>query len=152
MIEAKAHDQELIKEETGKKLGTSASANARRNHLRIGQAIGEAVAALTEDTGLTCTLSRDRSYQMSNRFAWAWKLADLGIPAVLVYLGFLNANEMIDRGKPLTDAADWQNVVKRHSQALFPAAVWDQRWTCGGQPFIPLIRSLEVPLNNEGSA
>ena len=28
---------------------------------------------------------------MSNRFAWAWKLADLGVPVVLVYLGFFRA-------------------------------------------------------------
>ena len=147
LIEAKAHDEELIKEKTGKRLGASASANSRRNHLRIGQAIRDASAALAGDTGQTWALLRDRNYQMSNRFAWAWKLADLGIPVVLVYLGFLRANEMNDRGKPLADAADWRNVVKRHSQALFPAAVWDQRWTCSGQPFIPLIRSLEVPLS-----
>ncbi len=85
---------------------------------------------------------------MSNRFAWAWKLADLGMPVVLVYLGFLRACEMSDdKCKPFTDAADWETVVKRHSQALFAAEVWGQRWTCGGQPFIPLIRSLDVPLN-----
>jgi hypothetical protein len=29
---------------------------------------------------------------------------------------------------------------------LFAAEVWGQRWTCGGQPFIPLIRSLDLPL------
>jgi hypothetical protein len=97
-------------------------------------------------------LSRDWNYQMSNRFAWAGKLADLGIPVVLVYLGFLNANEMSDQGKPLADAMEWQNVVKRHSQALFPATVWDQRWMCGGQPFIPLIRSLEMPLSDGAPA
>lgn len=148
LIEAKAHDQELIKEETGRKnIEAPVSGSARRNLLRIDWAIRDASAALAEETGLPWALSRDWNYQMSNRFAWAWKLADLGIPVVLVYLGFLSANEMSDQGKPLADDADWQNVVKRHSQALFPAAVWGQRWTCGGQPLIPLIRSLDVPLN-----
>jgi len=152
LIEAKAHDQELIKEETGRKnIEAPVSASARRNLLRIDWAIKDANAGLTEDTGLTWALSRDWNYQMSNRFAWAWKLTDLGIPVVLVYLGFLNANEMSDRGKPFADAADWQNVVKRHSQSLFPATVWGQRWTCGGQPLIPLIRSLDVPLNGEAA-
>jgi len=149
LIEAKAHDQELMKEETGRKnIEPPLSGNARRNLMRIDWTIRDASAALAEDTRLAWALSRDWSYQMSNRFAWAWKLADLGIPVVLVYLGFLNANEMSDQGKPLTDAADWENVVKRHSQVLFPATVLDQRWMCGGQPFIPLIRSLEMPLSD----
>ncbi len=147
LIEAKAHDQELIKEETGRKnIKAPVSGSDRRNLLRIDWAIRDASAALAEDTGLAWALSRDWNYQMSNRFAWAWKLADLGIPVVLVYLGFLNANEMSDQGKPLADAADWESVVKHHSQALFPAAVWGQRWTGGGQPLVPLIRSIEVPL------
>ena len=56
---------------------------------------------------------------MSNRFAWAWKLTDLGIPIVLVYLGFLGATEMKDNGQPLADAGAWESIVKRHSQVLF---------------------------------
>ena len=148
LIEAKAHDQELIKEETGRKnIEAPVSGSARRNLLRIDWAIRDASLALTESTGLTWALSRDWNYQMSNRFAWAWKLADLGIPVVLVYLGFLGTSEMKDQGNPLADAADWEAIVKRHSQALFPAEVWGRRWTCGGHPFIPLIRSLAVPLN-----
>jgi hypothetical protein len=147
LIEAKAHDQELIKEEAGRQpIKIPVSGDARRNLLRIDWAIRDASAALTEDTGLTWALSRDWNYQMSNRFAWAWKLTDLGYPVVLVYLGFLSADEMSDRGKPLIDDAYWQIVVKRHSQALFAAEVWGKRWTCGGQPFIPLIKSRHVPL------
>lgn len=147
LIEAKAHDQELIKEETGRKaMEAPVSWKARRNLLRIDWAIRDASAALSEATGLPWALSRDWNYQMSNRFAWAWKLADLGIPVVLVYLGFLRASEMGDRGEPLADAADWRSLVTNHSQALFPESVWDRRWTCGGQPLIPLIRSIEIPL------
>ena len=37
---------------------------------------------------------------MSNRFAWAWKLASSSVPVVLIYLGFLRADEMRDKGKP----------------------------------------------------
>jgi hypothetical protein len=152
LIEAKAHDQELIREETGRKnIEAPVSGSARRNLMRIDWAIRDASAALADDTQLAWALSRDWNYQMSNRFAWAWKLTDLGIPVVLVYLGFLGASEMSDLGKPFVDAADWQNVVKRHSQALFPATVWDQRWRCGGQAFIPLIRSLEMPLDGDGA-
>lgn len=148
LIEAKAHDKELIKEETGRKsIEAPVSASARRNLLRIDWAIRDASIALAEDTGLTWALSRNWNYQMSNRFAWAWKLAELGVPVVMVYLGFLNANEMRDIGNPFANDADWQNIVKQHSQVLFPASVWNQPWTCGGQKLIPLIRSLDVPLS-----
>ncbi len=85
---------------------------------------------------------------MSNRFAWAWKLTDLGVPTVLVYLGFLNAGEMSDRGKPIPDATAWETLVKEHSRALFPAEVWNRAWSLKGSPLVPLIRSLEMKLEN----
>ena len=50
-------------------------------------------------------LSSKRHYQLSNRFAWAWKLADLRLPVVLVYLGFLKANEMRKYGEPFADGS-----------------------------------------------
>lgn len=150
LIEAKAHDQELIKEETGRKnIEAPVSANARRNHLRIGWCLQDASVALAASTGLPWSLSRDWNYQMANRFAWAWKLTELGVPVVLVYLGFLRADDMKEDGQPLADAAAWERLVKRHSQPLFPAEVWGQRWTCGLQTFIPLIRSLDLPLGTD---
>jgi hypothetical protein len=120
--------------------------------LRIGEAIRDASIALAEDTGLPWSLSRDSHYQMCNRFAWAWKVADLGIPVVLVYLGFLGAGEMSDEGTPFVDAADWQDLVKRHSQGFVPSAVWDQRWTCRDQQLVPLSRTARVPLQDEALA
>jgi hypothetical protein len=86
---------------------------------------------------------------MSNRFAWAWKLTELGIPVVLVYLGFLKADEMRGRGKPFADAADWEHLVKEHSQPLFPPEIWGRQWTCGRRPLIPLIRSIDLSLDCE---
>lgn len=145
LIEAKAHDEELNKEEAGKKLHSNASDGSRKNHEQIGRAIQEA------NIGLNATipgwsLSRDSHYQMSNRFAWAWKLTDLGIPVILVYLGFLNATEMADIGNPFATGSDWETLVNSHSEPLFPAAVWDQKWKLNGQSFIPLIRSVECPI------
>ena len=53
LIEAKAHDQELIKDETGRKnIEPPVSGNARRNLMRIDWAIRDASAALAEETGL----------------------------------------------------------------------------------------------------
>lgn len=90
IVEAKAHWKELSEE--GKKFGTNTN---KENHQRIGDAIQEANSGLGELRG-DWNLTRDSHYQISNRFAWAWKLTQLGIPVVLVYLGFLNATEMND--------------------------------------------------------
>jgi hypothetical protein len=147
LVEAKAHDQELIKEETGRKnIDAPVSADARRNHARIGWCIQDASIAIANETGLPWDLSRDWNYQMSNRFAWAWKLTELGIPVVLVYLGFLNANEMHDQGQPFANHESWEALVKAHSAPLFPSIVWNRCWSLNGVSFIPLIKSVEQSL------
>lgn len=154
LIEAKAHDQELIKEETGRKnIEAPVSVSARRNLLRIEWAIRDASIALSAETGLPWALSRDWNYQMSNRFAWSWKLAELGIPVVLVYLGFVKADDMSSPGEvPFTDAWAWEALVRAHSAPLFPVEVWNRQWPVNGVPFIPLIRSIEVRLAQEAQA
>jgi hypothetical protein len=92
LIEAKAHDAELNAEASGKRLGKHASTDSLRNHDRIEMAIAEANDGLAKATGLNWGLARDSHYQLSNRFAWSWKAAELGLCVVLVYLGFLNAD------------------------------------------------------------
>jgi hypothetical protein len=146
LVEAKAHDEELNTETAGKRLRTDASENSKRNHDQISVAIEAARQGLSRATSLSWCLSRDSHYQISNRFAWSWKMTELGFPVVLVYLGFLKAEEMKDQGKPFADCADWERLVKAHSQPLFPPEVWNQRWVCNGQPFVPLIRSKEQKL------
>lgn len=146
LIEAKAHDEELRSEEAGKTPNPAATENSHRNHKQIGTRIQEASIGLMEATGLQWALSRDTHYQMSNRFTWAWKLTELGVPVVLVYLGFLNADEMADRGEPIRSETDWQRLVKAHSEPLFPATVWDRNWEINGQGFVPLIKTAAVPL------
>lgn len=96
LVEAKAHENELS---YSGKSPPGASPNSQRNHQQIGQTIAEANTRLELLTENAWGISRDTHYQLSNRFAWAWKLASLGVPVVLVYLGFLNAAEMVP--KPL---------------------------------------------------
>jgi hypothetical protein len=146
LIEAKAHDEELRKEETGRILKKNATDDRIASHSTIGAAIASAASGFQSSTSMACALSRDSRYQMSNRFAWAWKLTELGLPVVLVYLGYLNAGEMKDQGVPFTTHADWEKLVKAHSASLFPADVWGQSWVCNDNSFVPLIRSVEVPL------
>lgn len=144
LVEAKAHAPELNKEVKGKDLSVPATTDSQRNHMRIGVAIQDANSALKKGTRRPWwKLSRDRCYQMSNRFAWSCKLAELGYPVILVYLGFLNAEEM---GTDIFDGHDnWASLVKEHSQPLFHERTWDKEWNVHGQPFVPLIRSCEIP-------
>jgi len=148
LVEAKAHAQELLKETVGQKLDPSASPNSRKTHGQIGWAIENANLGLAAETSLPWRLSRDHHYQMSNRFAWAWKLTDLGCPVVLVYLGFLDAQDMIE-GSPIIDAAHWTQLVMDHSKPLFPPKVWNTRREFKYRTLTPLIRSLNLPLTSQ---
>ncbi len=145
LVEAKAHERELRSAEAGKPLRAPVTFNSRRNHARIGWCIEDASLARSEQTKLNWTMSRDSRYQMANRFSWSWKLTELKFPVILVYLGFVNAKEMIDRGAPLTDES-WPRMVRSHSATLFPGEVWDREWTVNGRSFVPLIKAMEQPL------
>ena len=138
LVEAKAHTQELRVEDQ--------VAGSRRNREQIAGCIEEANVALAEQTGLDWTLSHQHRYQMANRFAWSWKLTELGYPVVLVYLGFLGAEEMRKGGEqhPLKNHAEWEGLVKTHSEPLFPAEVWDRQWNIRGRTIVPRICSMEV--------
>ncbi len=130
LVEAKAHWAELEKEEAGKPLRAGAPRDSFRNHARIGKAIEEANEGLSGLTnGGTWALSRDSCYQMANRFAWAWKLVDFGVPVILVYLGFLDAAEMSDEGDPFSDHSNWVDCVKTHAWGRVPEEVWDRSWS-----------------------
>ncbi len=157
LIEAKAHEEELSKEAAGRKEirankggippKTSQREHQRRQHAQIGEAIGTACEVLSSATAVRWTISHRSHYQMANRFAWAAKLTELGVPVVLIYLGFLNAREMTSSG--LTTFAtheQWTNAVRIHSEPLFPFTVWNNRWACNGHAMIPLIRSVDVPM------
>ncbi len=147
LVEAKAHNVELRKAQAGKPLGTRVTPNSRRNHVRIGACIQEASLALTGATRRPWALSRDWNYQMSNRFAWSWKLTEMGYPVVLVYLGFLGAEEMRDGNQvPFDNAVEWTAAINDHSATLIPGEIWNTQLTIGRVAFSPLIRTMDCPL------
>lgn len=148
LVEAKAHLGELTGEERGKPLRLTASDGEKTNHEHIAQAIGWANPIFGAATGLEWRLSRDNRYQMSNRFAMACKLTSIGLPIILVYLGFLNAKDM-SRGneRPFDSSDQWRQAVLAHSSPILPPEVWNCRWTLHGRTFVPLIRSAEIPFD-----
>ena len=146
LIEAKAHDEELSA--AGKAAPTSP--NGWRNHERIGDAIGEANDGLDLASSRSWALSRDSHYQLSNRFAWAWKLASFGVPVVLVYLGFLHADEISDLGRTFSSHDEWKAVLMRHSGGIVDPRSWGEWIDVGGTPMIALARAYDRPLGTDG--
>ena len=143
LAEAKAHGGELAGATSGKTAPTTL--NGWSNHQKIGRVIADAAAELQFATRKPWAISRDRCYQLSNRFAWAWKLASLGVPVVLVYLGFLDADEM---PPPLfreqgAGEESWHEAVRSHAAGLVPEQVWNKADAIelDGVPLISLIRT-----------
>ena len=144
LVEAKAYNGE--NSPAGK---TNDSRTNIKNHEKIKGAIEQACDALDKITKLTWGIQRDSYYQLSNRFAWAWKLASLGVPVVLLYLGFLNAEDMQDKGKEI-----YQNQADLLSEfqgdditRIVPFEAWEKPLgvndTAGNKTlFIPLLRGL----------
>lgn len=139
LVEAKAHKKELSEQD---KCGAKG-----KNYKQIGKAIAEANAGLEKLTGNPWNLCRDKHYQLSNRFAWSWKLASLGIPVILIYLGFLNATDMRDNGELFLSGADWESALTKHSNCIVDNSCWGKSIDCNGTPLIPLIRVFDQPFD-----
>jgi hypothetical protein len=138
LVEAKANAPELSA--LGKSRDSKASPASAENHDQIARAISEACSALGQ-LGVTTTISRDSHYQLSNRVAFAWKLAALGIPTVLVYLGFFGDDGIADTGAPFVDEADWHRAFGAYAHPIVPSNVFEQRIDCGATPFWVLVRA-----------
>jgi hypothetical protein len=138
LVEAKAHSREFSR--------SGNAATNERNAARIREAVVEAAQGLRASDGRDWAISWHSHYQLANRFAWAWKVATLGRPVVLVYLGFLAATEMRDRGEPFASPEAWDRAVRSHARDLVPDDAWGRSVDVAGTPLVPLIRSVYVPL------
>jgi hypothetical protein len=143
LVEAKANVPELG--EGGKILSPKASENSRANHDQIGKAIEEARNGFA-DLGHQTTISRDTHYQLSNRLAFTWKLAKLGIPVVLVYLGFTGDTGIIDAGDYFVDAAHWEKTFRAYADGVGAMGLFDsqQPLNVNDVPAWFLIRAMPV--------
>lgn len=125
LVEAKAHHGEL--ETGGKPLKQNSSI---ANHRRIGESISMANEALNA-VAAGFTLSRDRFYQVSNRVSWGWRLASLGVPVTLLYLGFVQ-----DPYWPLDGfhtSEEWQDAVRGYLANVVPDHVVGRRLRIGAR-------------------
>lgn len=141
LVEAKANVAEL--KEEGKSLKDDASARSRANHERIAAAIREAQAGLSALVP-GVRIHADSHYQLANRLAFSWKLASLGVPVVLVYLGFTGDHGILDAGEPLHSDAHWRELFLDHATSVAPAELFEHRLTVASAPLWVLIRSRDV--------
>jgi len=142
LVEAKAHSGELSTNGVSK--AEPGNERSERNRETIKAAVDGACGALSQlgpGWGIRC----DSHYQLANRFAWSWKIASLGMPVVLVYLGFLKADEM---PAPFADDAEWRSSVLRHSRTVVPSEAWEATIKIENASLTPLIRSLVQPLTS----
>jgi len=139
LVEAKAHHEEL-------KPDDCCGARNKENFERIGEAIRSANDDLNKVQD-GWNLSHKSHYQLCNRFAWSQKLATLGIPVVLVYLGFLKADEM---QSPFPDSQSWDQAVLNYSREFVPESVWGNKLMLDDAPIYPLIRSMNIRLDAAG--
>jgi hypothetical protein len=113
LVEAKAHVREL--DERGKGDPNEDSEGSLANHERIVSAIAEARSDLqARKCAVGSAISHERSYQLANRIAFAWKLASEGIPTVLLYLGFVGDREIANIGTPFASDAEWHRLLRSH--------------------------------------
>jgi hypothetical protein len=142
LVEAKAHHGEFADDRCG--------ATNRANFTRIQEALSEANGAWNAIIP-GFSLSADSKYQLSNRFAFAWKVASLGIPVVLIYLGFLNADDMSGY-QLLTSHENWESCVKTGGESHVPASVWNRTFRINETPLTVSIRSATVNVRVECNA
>jgi len=144
LVEAKAHSAELKPDGKAKAVRETKEQQQRtdENHARIAAAILEASQALASNLP-SVALSADANYQFANRVAFSWKLASLGIPVVLIYLGFIGDDEIATKGRLMVDE-DWRRAFVDHAALHFPEAHLNKPITTNCAPFWVVLRTLRV--------
>ena len=141
LVEAKANWPELGYQ--GKHLSKGASERSVENHKKIGSAINEACRGW-QSIDSRISISRDSHYQLANRLAFTWKLGKLGVPVVLLYLGFTGDEGIRNAGQPFVDDLDWRNAFKEYCQGVIPTELFEIRHNVSGTPVWLAVRSRKV--------
>lgn len=117
LVEAKAHKSEF--NNSGKHpTKNKPSDGSIINHQNIEKCINDACSNLSN----TCTgfnVSIKSHYQLSNRVAFAWKLSQLNVPVVLLYLGFTGDDYFRDFFK---DDSIWKDKFDKYIADVVPSS------------------------------
>jgi hypothetical protein len=145
LVEAKAHESELSF--AGKSLKPSASEQSKLNHAHITGALQEANRGLRALLGDDINLTIESHYQLANRLAWTWKLADCGVPVVLLYLGFIGDTHFKDYFR---DADHWQRAMGACMNGVVPLSLPGRTVSTAGRgSFVMLVKAAGVPQSSQ---
>jgi len=136
LVEAKAHHGEL--ETCGKSFTSSSN---MENHQKIGESIELANRALNA-IAPGFKLSRDAFYQVSNRVAWGWRLASLGVRVTVLYLGFVQ--DPYWPKDQFESNEDWMQAARSYLGNIVPVDVLDRRLQCSERGSL-LISAAALP-------
>lgn len=141
LVEVKAHWGEL--NHKGKGIAKNASKSSQANHKKIKKAIDEANGKISTSAS-PLDISIDKCYQLSNRVAHAWWLANQGIPVVLLYLGILNCSDMRNgkKNKLFSSLSEWRDCFEKHAKLVGVDTLLDQTVDCGKSSFITLCEAV----------
>jgi hypothetical protein len=141
LVEAKAHEAEL--DPKPKERSKPESDKSRENHDQIGRAIEQARDALRVfDSNVN--VSRDTHYQLSNRVAFLWRLAQAGIPTVVIYLGFTGDQQFGKGVTPFRDHEHWVQKFREYADQVWPQTMIERRLEIAPVPVWFLVRSRDV--------
>ncbi|MES9902372.1 MAG: hypothetical protein ABW168_06770 [Sedimenticola sp.] len=137
IVEAKAHASECSG--AGKRAPTTS--NGDLNHIRISGRIGEANVAWRKQGVGRFSLSADSHYQLCNRMTWLWHLAEMRIPTVLLYLGFLGEKQAFPSDY-FEKAEDWEATMREYMAPVMPPDLPGKVVKFNGTPAVMLVESL----------
>ena len=150
LVEAKAHLSEMNSD--------PCTANEKRNIGTMRQALDEAtekwndlLRAASEAQGWKprhwIKLVPSCHFELACRLAFALKVAEMGIPVALVYLGFLRAEELEEQNCILfRNAEEWRLWLAEKTKQTVPEEIWDSTFDVNGTPLSVLVRAASVDL------
>jgi len=142
LCEAKGHIAELS-EKNRKSSPNPNSPRSRANDYCVRLRLCEASLALSALGIGRFRLSADDHYQLSNRLAYLLKLAEEGMPTILMYLGWLQSPDW--PADPFRDSCHWEQVVQDHLRGVAPNEFLGRSFsTHTGGSMCMLVRSLTV--------
>ncbi len=141
LVEAKAHAGEFS--DKGKYKNLHASDNSDNNTDRIKKVLSDVNVRLSSSTNGSLCLSTEYYYQFGNRIAFAWKLASMGIPVGLIYLGFLGDIKISKTA--FMNREGWMTTFRPCLEKCgFPEEKLGQAMYCGKSPFWLLSACLPI--------
>lgn len=123
LVEAKAHKSEFSRSKKqlpkNKQPDNKPSEGSEINHLNIEARIKEACDNLNiKNTGFKISIASH--YQLSNRVASAWRLNQMEVPVVLLYLGF--TGDTYFKKDYFQDNALWRQEFTKYIDGVVPSA------------------------------